>query len=116
MSDWHVPYAALWRIAGAETVDDLVRLWAELDGPAKLKAFFQRARKFKQSPYGRPWHGVRRVEKRTVRDPELHEAVFALHRRINANPVFKEDHRARMIRDAIVVTLAEITTFDASKP
>jgi hypothetical protein len=126
MSDWRVPYAALWTIAGAETIAELVRLWTERDGPRLLKAFFQRARKLKQSPYGRVWAGVRKVEKVSTRDPELNEAVLSLHRRINANPVFNalrtrgirdaNDLRIRAIRDAIVVILGKITTFDANKP
>jgi hypothetical protein len=115
MSHWRVPYAALWTIAGAETLDDLVRLWTELDGPAELKAFFYRTRHFQQTPYGRPWHGERKVEKLPLRDPELREAIFQLIRRIVANPVFVDSPRGETIKDTIVTRLAEITGNDISK-
>jgi hypothetical protein len=113
-----VPYAALWTIAGAGTFDDLVRLWAERDGPALLRALQRRTWKSQQSPYGRPWHGTRRVEKATVRDAELAEALTELHHRVRNNPVFWTDPRAIRLGagDAILNLLSEIHVWNETRP
>jgi hypothetical protein len=118
MSDWRTPYAALWEIAGAATIEDLERLWVELDGPAQIKAFRRRTWKFMQSPLGRPWHGARGIEKGTVRDPELREAMDRLYWRIKNNPILR-DRRALILGspgDAILNLFARIAVWDEKRP
>jgi hypothetical protein len=118
MSDWRKPYAILWEIVHAKTVEDLERLWGERKGPAQVKAFRRRAWKFMQSPYGRPWQRQRAIEKLTVRDDDLRKALNDLHRRVHgseANPVFA-DLRAAGIAGAILDLIAGIQTWGENRP
>jgi hypothetical protein len=118
MSDWRKPYAVLWEIAHAATLEDLERLWDERKGLAQVNALRRRAWKFMQSPWGRPWGGRRAIEKLTVSDDDLRKALNDLHRRVHgaqANPVFA-DPRAATIQGAILDLIAGIMDWNENRP
>src|SRR4029453_24292 len=97
------------------TVEDLLRLWTELDGPALLKALKRRTWKYSQTTYGRKWHGQRRPEKGNLRDQELDQALTRLWIRVKKNPVFWGDYRVLLAgdpRNAILDLIAEIRVRD----
>jgi hypothetical protein len=117
MTSWRTPYAGLWRIAEAGTVDDLVELWRELDGPALLKALKRRTWKYRQSSHASPWHGQPQ-QKPTVRNPELVAALDKLGDRVRENPAIWADHRAIATGagHAILDMIAEIRVWAEKQP
>jgi hypothetical protein len=106
---WREPYAVLWAIATAATVEQLESLWA---GFPKARRGIRRA----VQPYRqKSWKGSRLQP--TIRDYELAEALRLLHLRISgpdANPVFA-DPRLLAIGapgEALLNLISQLTVYD----
>jgi hypothetical protein len=105
------PYDAVWRVTDSPTIEEMLRLWAELDGPRQVKALYHALARFKQSSYGQPWHGKRGLQP-TVSDRGVREALTRLSNRARTNPVFASgDPRAAAIQKAILDVIKDLTVW-----